>query len=121
MTLVQLRKSKPEASHAEVGPPEAGKSLFVETYGCQMNVADTDLIGSILLNDGYRLSPGLGEADVVLINTCAVREKAEEKVLQRLTELAAAKRKNPGSCWAWSAAWPSTSKSGSPNSRRTWT
>lgn len=69
--------------------------VFIETYGCQMNVADTELMGGILSEDGYDEAQTMEEADVILINTCAVREKAEERVFGRLTQLRALKNANP--------------------------
>ena len=70
-------------------------SVYVETYGCQMNVADSNLIGSILTDAGYRSVTSAEGADVVLVNTCAVREKAEDRVIAHAAELAALKRKRP--------------------------
>ena len=96
-TLVPLRTRKPEppASRASSGAAAAG-TLYVETYGCQMNVADSDLIGGLLADAGYRRVEDPETADVVLLNTCAVREKAEERVLARAVNLAAIKRRRPG-------------------------
>ena len=71
------------------------RRVFIETYGCQMNVADSELMQGILSEDGYELAEGLDEADVILLNTCAVREKAEERIFGRLSNLLAAKRRNP--------------------------
>ncbi|HET9627607.1 MAG TPA: MiaB/RimO family radical SAM methylthiotransferase, partial [Kofleriaceae bacterium] len=73
---------------------------YVETYGCQMNVADSDLIGSVLADAGYATATRADEADVIVVNTCAVREKAEERVIARAAELAALKRKRPGTVLA---------------------
>ena len=66
----------------QAAAPTAGL-VYVETYGCQMNVADSDLIGGILRDAGYAATTDATLADVVLINTCAVREKAEERVVAR--------------------------------------
>ena len=74
--------------------------VYVETYGCQMNVADSDLIGSVLADAGYGTCERADEADVIVINTCAVREKAEERVVARAAELGAIKRKKPGAVLA---------------------
>jgi tRNA-2-methylthio-N6-dimethylallyladenosine synthase len=74
--------------------------VFVETYGCQMNVADSDLIGSVLGEAGYAQASRADEADVIIVNTCAVREKAEERVIARASELGALKRKRPGTVLA---------------------
>jgi tRNA-2-methylthio-N6-dimethylallyladenosine synthase len=93
--IVQLGKKTAAPTTDVIIVAAPGKRLFVETYGCQMNVADTDLIGGILARDGYARAASAEEADVILINTCAVREKAEERVVARAVELAALKRKRP--------------------------
>ena len=87
---------------APVRPVIAADALrvYVETYGCQMNVADSDLIGSVLANAGYGTTDRADEADVIVINTCAVREKAEERVVARAAELGAIKRRRPGAVLA---------------------
>jgi tRNA-2-methylthio-N6-dimethylallyladenosine synthase len=74
--------------------------VYVETYGCQMNVADSDLIGSVLADAGYATAGRAEDADVIVVNTCAVREKAEDRVIARASELAAHKRKRPGTLLA---------------------
>jgi tRNA-2-methylthio-N6-dimethylallyladenosine synthase len=61
--------------------------VYIETYGCQMNVSDSELVLGVLRQEGYVAAAGPAEADVVLVNTCAVREHAEQKVLSRLGEL----------------------------------
>jgi tRNA-2-methylthio-N6-dimethylallyladenosine synthase len=96
--LVSLGKR----TEAPVRPvPAAGAPrVFVETYGCQMNVADSDLIGSVLADAGYATSERADEADVLVVNTCAIREKAEERVFARAAELAAVKRRRPGTVLA---------------------
>lgn len=71
------------------------KSFFVETYGCQMNVADSETVGGILTRAGYRSADALEKADVIFVNTCAIRERAEERVLGRLSELAHLKHQKP--------------------------
>jgi tRNA-2-methylthio-N6-dimethylallyladenosine synthase len=70
--------------------------VFIETYGCQMNVADTQLMGGILAGRGFQRAQSLDEADVILVNTCAVREHAEERVLARLADLNHFKRRRRG-------------------------
>jgi tRNA-2-methylthio-N6-dimethylallyladenosine synthase len=72
------------------------KKLYIETYGCQMNIADSDVIASVLTGDGYKLVKEAGEAGLILINTCSVRENAEKRVLNRLQQLRYFKKKNPG-------------------------
>lgn len=81
-------------------PAPGAPRVFVETYGCQMNVADSDLIGSVLADAGYAQASRADDADVIIVNTCAVREKAEERVIARATELGALKRKRPGTVLA---------------------
>jgi tRNA-2-methylthio-N6-dimethylallyladenosine synthase len=75
---------------------EDAPRVYVETYGCQMNVADSDLIGSVLAAAGYATTDRAELADVMIINTCAVREKAEDRVVARASELGAIKKKRPG-------------------------
>ena len=69
------------------------KKLFIETYGCQMNVADSEVVASIMKMDGYTLTPDVKEADVIFINTCSIRDNAEKRVIQRIEYLNALKRK----------------------------
>lgn len=69
-----------------------GRKLYLETYGCQMNVSDSEIVASVLQNDGFGLTSDPNEADVVLLNTCAIRENAEQKVRQRLGVFRAKKR-----------------------------
>lgn len=70
--------------------------VYVETYGCQMNLADTEVVLSILTTAGYGQTSNLREADVVLVNTCAVRENAEQRVFGRLGDFKRYKKENPG-------------------------
>jgi tRNA-2-methylthio-N6-dimethylallyladenosine synthase len=73
----------------------AAPRVFIETYGCQMNVADSELVGGVLRRAGYAAASGPEDADVILLNTCAIREHAEERVLRRLSELARFKHARP--------------------------
>ena len=59
------------------------RRVFIETYGCQMNVADTELMFGLLRHEGFKVAETAEDADVVLLNTCAVRERAEERILGR--------------------------------------
>jgi tRNA-2-methylthio-N6-dimethylallyladenosine synthase len=77
------------------GPEVPGlKSVYLETYGCQMNVSDSEIVASVLREGGFGLTHDEAKADVVLLNTCAIRENAEQKVRRRLDALRAAKRKD---------------------------
>jgi tRNA-i(6)A37 thiotransferase enzyme miaB len=60
------------------------KKLKIETYGCQMNVADSEVVAAIMLSDGYQMTDNEKEADTIIINTCSVRDNAEQKVISRL-------------------------------------
>lgn len=67
--------------------------LYIETYGCQMNVADSEVVASIMEMAGYRLTDSIDEANAVLLNTCSIRDNAEQKIISRLKALAAERRK----------------------------
>lgn len=69
------------------------KKLFIETYGCQMNVADTEVVASVMQMDGYVVTDKLEDADAVFVNTCSVRDNAEQRVIQRLEYFNAIKKK----------------------------
>ena len=71
------------------------KKYYIETYGCQMNVYDSELVGSLLEECDYTLTQDMSEADAVFLNTCAIREKAEETVHNRLDNLHVLKRTKP--------------------------
>lgn len=69
------------------------KKLFIETYGCQMNVADSEVVASVMRMAGYEVCGTLDEADAVFLNTCSVRDNAEQKIVNRLEVLHALRRK----------------------------
>ena len=69
------------------------KKLFIETYGCQMNVADSEVVASIMKMDGYELCDTLEEADAVFVNTCSIRDNAEQKIYARLQYFNALRKK----------------------------
>ncbi len=69
------------------------RKVYLETYGCQMNVSDSEIVASVLRNDGFGLTHDPDAADIVLINTCAIRENAEQKVRHRLATFRAQKKK----------------------------
>ena len=71
------------------------KKLYIETYGCQMNVADSEVVASVMQMAGYETTESLDEADAVFLNTCSVRDNAEQKIYHRLEALDAIKRKRP--------------------------
>lgn len=71
------------------------KKLFIESYGCQMNFSDSEIVASILAHQGYDTTQKLEEADLVLVNTCSIRDKAEQTVRKRLEQYNAVKKINP--------------------------
>lgn len=72
------------------------KKLYIETYGCQMNVADSEVVASIMQMDGFELIEQPEEADCIIVNTCSVRDNAEQKVIQRLIYFNALRKKKKG-------------------------
>ena len=69
------------------------KKLYIETCGCQMNVADSEVVASVMRMAGYEPTDNADEADALFLNTCSVRDNAEQKIIHRLEALAAQKRK----------------------------
>ena len=63
------------------------KKLYIETYGCQMNVADSEVVASVMQMAGYETTDTIDDADAVFLNTCSVRDNAEQKILHRLEAL----------------------------------
>jgi tRNA-2-methylthio-N6-dimethylallyladenosine synthase len=74
---------------------QSKKKIYIETYGCQMNVADSEVVLSLLNKNGHEVTHSLNDADVVLVNTCSVRENAEQRIYGRLGEFKSLKRKRP--------------------------
>ena len=72
------------------------KKLFIETYGCQMNAADSEVVASIMKMEGYTLCDNLEDADAIFINTCSIRDNAEQKIFSRLQYLHSLRRKKQG-------------------------
>ena len=70
------------------------KKLFIETYGCQMNTADSEVVASIMQMDGFELTNNINEADAIFVNTCSIRDNAEQRVINRLKNFRSLKRKN---------------------------
>ncbi|QKG52337.1 tRNA (N6-isopentenyl adenosine(37)-C2)-methylthiotransferase MiaB [Hymenobacter sp. BRD67] len=74
----------------------AGRKLYIESYGCQMNFSDSEIVSSILAAEGFDTTEDLAAADLVLLNTCSIREKAEQTVRMRLTQINSHKKRRPG-------------------------
>ncbi|MBD5170578.1 MAG: tRNA (N6-isopentenyl adenosine(37)-C2)-methylthiotransferase MiaB [Bacteroidales bacterium] len=75
---------------------DTNRRLFIETYGCQMNVADSEVVASVLEMAGYTITDDVSLADAILLNTCSIRDNAEQKIVHRLEQLAALRRKRRG-------------------------
>ena len=89
------------ASTAELDSPSTASQavvgwFYIESYGCQMNFSDSEIVASLLSEAGYQATRDMEEADLILINTCSIREKAEETVRKRLREFDKRKRAKPG-------------------------
>ncbi|WP_205510929.1 tRNA (N6-isopentenyl adenosine(37)-C2)-methylthiotransferase MiaB [Longitalea arenae] len=77
-------------------PTAYNKKFYIESYGCQMNFSDSEIVASILNENGFGATRNFEEADLILINTCSIREKAEQTVRKRLSDLRIVKKNNPG-------------------------
>ncbi len=87
-------KKQGQALHS-VPSPLNSKKVFIESYGCQMNLNDSEIVASILLENGFNTTMNLEDADLVLVNTCSIREKAEQTVRKRLEKYNSVKKTNP--------------------------
>ena len=90
--LVQILPARAPESEAresiensEAGS-QGGKTFYIETFGCQMNVHDSEKVVGTLISQGYRQVPSVEDADLILYNTCSIRDKAEQKVFHRLAD-----------------------------------
>lgn len=100
ITLTGIKKAIDESKQGEVlyfdTPVQDGKSFYIESYGCQMNFSDSEIVASILAGEGYSPTRNMEMADLILVNTCSIREKAEETVRNRLQVFNAIKKYKPG-------------------------
>ncbi|RPD38333.1 tRNA (N6-isopentenyl adenosine(37)-C2)-methylthiotransferase MiaB [Chitinophaga barathri] len=100
--LETVQKIQDESRQGEAIVPANGdtrtysKKFYIESYGCQMNFNDSEIVASILNQEGFGATRNVDEADLVLLNTCSIREKAEQTVRQRLTEFKKTKKNKPG-------------------------
>jgi len=101
MEDILLQKKHDEARQGEAFAPFAfgddqyRRRFYIESYGCQMNFADSEIVASILYDEGYGATRNYEEADLILLNTCSIREKAEQTVRKRLTEFKKLKQAKP--------------------------
>jgi tRNA-2-methylthio-N6-dimethylallyladenosine synthase len=91
----QVSEAKKEVDMPKISPNSNGKKLYIESYGCQMNFSDSEIVSSILTDKGYQATNNFEDADVILVNTCSIREKAEQTVRNRLKQFNTVKKHNP--------------------------
>src|SRR5829696_2593344 len=102
MLDLTINKTHDEARQGEAYAPvlentnDYNRKFYIESYGCAMNFADSEIVASILNENGFGATRNFEEADLILINTCSIREKAEQTVRKRLTELRKVKKYNRG-------------------------
>jgi tRNA-2-methylthio-N6-dimethylallyladenosine synthase len=92
-TIIEERQG--EAIDMQAPVQSNGKKLYLESYGCQMNFSDSEIVASVLIREGFTTTRNEDEADVVLLNTCSIRENAEQRVRNRLTEFKKRKENKP--------------------------
>jgi tRNA-2-methylthio-N6-dimethylallyladenosine synthase len=92
---VILENRQGEALMLDSHDVKQNKKLFLESYGCQMNFSDSEIVASILNKEGFSTTNNFEEADLIFLNTCSIRENAENKVRQRLQDFKKVKKKNP--------------------------
>ena len=90
-----IDETKQGEAFAIAEKPENSKKLFLESYGCQMNFSDSEIVASILNEQGYNTTMNVEEADLILLNTCSIRERAEQTVRMRLSQFKNLKKENP--------------------------
>lgn len=90
-----IDETKQGEAFAIAEKPENSRKLFLESYGCQMNFSDSEIVASILNEQGYNTTLNVEEADLILLNTCSIREKAEQTVRMRLSQFKTQKKSNP--------------------------
>ncbi len=91
-----MENTKPNNISLSYSGEEFSKKLFLETYGCQMNVADSEVVASVMKLAGYGVTENIDECNAILINTCSIRDNAEQKIFSRLQQLASLKKKRGG-------------------------
>ena len=97
--MINLQRTKKNTDMKNIRPLTGNadaKKVYIETYGCQMNVNDSEVILSILQDDGYVLTDNMGEADLILANTCSIRDNAEQRVWGRIEQFRLQKNRRPG-------------------------
>ena len=91
-----MSDNTPKGKAAADGVSQTPKKLYIETYGCQMNVADSEVVAAVMQMAGYGVCDSVDDADAVLLNTCSIRDNAEQKIVHRLEQLRGLRRKRGG-------------------------
>ena len=94
--IIDIPEEQQGAAYVATGYPTATKRFYIESYGCAMNFSDSEIVASILGSEGYSATSDIYEANLVLVNTCSIREKAEDTVRKRLEFFNSIKRTNKG-------------------------
>lgn len=92
-TNIKMKMNETKVASTDFKSALNDKKLFIETYGCQMNVADSEVVASIMQMDGFGLTKEITDADAIFVNTCSVRDNAEQKIINRLNYYQSLKRK----------------------------
>lgn len=95
-SLLVQKIDKMRGVAADIAPESATRNLYIETYGCAMNLADSEVVASIMADKGFKTTTDIQQADVVFVNTCSIRDNAEAHVWGRLREIKHQKKTNPG-------------------------
>ncbi len=93
--MAKIDIKKINDNNIKINNPEANKKLYIETYGCQMNVNDSEIVVSVLNKEGFSTTNEINEADLILINTCSIRDNAEQRIRGRLTVFKQEKKRKP--------------------------
>lgn len=93
--ILNNKSNSPKVNDGSFNVNSNYKKVYIETYGCQMNYSDTEIVLSVLSDSGYNETTDIENTDVILLNTCSIRENAEHKVYKRLEDLKKYKKKNP--------------------------
>jgi tRNA-2-methylthio-N6-dimethylallyladenosine synthase len=94
-TIIRENPYNPRHPRSKIKSGLKNKKFFIETYGCQMNFSDSEIVASILEEEGFGSTKEIKEADMIFLNTCSIRDNAEQRVRKRLDYLQSLKKKNP--------------------------
>lgn len=93
--VIDEKKQGKSVNRSEIPSSKSLRKVYIESYGCQMNFSDSEIVASILEKEGYQITPVMHEADLVFVNTCSIRDKAEQTVRKRLSSFNKIKKQKP--------------------------